>query len=89
MLRRSAGASRARLTVTPEIVEVVVPTSATDDQIKGVLHRRRRWLYDQTQSMAEQTAKAPMIGRFASGAKDSVSWQVDAPNSRAKRAVIC
>ena len=69
VLRRSAGASRARLTVTPEIVEVVVPTSATYDQIHGVLHRRRKWLYDQTQSMAEQTAKAPMIGRFASGAK--------------------
>src|SRR4051794_4968269 len=69
VLRRSDAATRARLTVTPETVEVVVPTCATDDQITGVLHRRRKWLYDQTQFMTEQRAKAPMIARFVSGAK--------------------
>ncbi len=68
-LRRSSTVSKARITVTPEMVEVVVPTSASDDEIAGVLHRRREWLFDQTRHMAERVKTAPQVERFVTGAK--------------------
>jgi predicted metal-dependent hydrolase len=68
-LRRSVVAKRARITVTPERVEVVVPTTASDEDIAGVLRRRRAWLVEQTRSMAERVAAAPKVSRFVSGAK--------------------
>jgi predicted metal-dependent hydrolase len=68
-LKRSGAARRARITVTPEAVEVVVPTSATDDEIAGVLHRRREWLLDQTRSMAARVAMTPKVAHFVTGAK--------------------
>ncbi|MBP2232630.1 putative metal-dependent hydrolase [Azospirillum agricola] len=69
VLRRSDSATRARITVTPDSVEVVVPTAATEDEIAGVLHRRRAWLYEQTRHMAERMARSNAVRRFVSGAK--------------------
>lgn len=69
VLRRSDAATRARITVTPDSVEVVVPTAATEDEIAGVLHRRRAWLYEQTRHMAERMARSNAVRRFVSGAK--------------------
>ncbi|QCN95312.1 M48 family peptidase [Azospirillum argentinense] len=69
VLRRSDSATRARITVTPDSVEVVVPTAATEDEIAGVLHRRRAWLYQQTRHMAERMARSNAVRRFVSGAK--------------------
>lgn len=69
VLRRSDAATRARITVTPDSVEVVVPTAATEDEIAGVLHRRRAWLYEQTRHMAERMARSTAVRRFVSGAK--------------------
>ncbi|HYD66682.1 SprT family zinc-dependent metalloprotease [Azospirillum sp.] len=69
VLRRSDAATRARITVTPDSVEVVVPTAATEDEIAGVLHRRRAWLYEQTRNMAERMAHSNAVRRFVSGAK--------------------
>jgi predicted metal-dependent hydrolase len=60
-LRRSEVATKARIVVTPEMVQVVVPSSA--------LHRRRGWLVQQTRKMAERVARAPTVGRFRTGAK--------------------
>jgi predicted metal-dependent hydrolase len=68
-LKRSDNATRARLTVTPEAVEVVVPATATEDEIAAVLHRRRGWLVEQTRRMRERAAKANTVQRFVSGAK--------------------
>lgn len=68
-LLRSDTATRARITVTPERVEIVVPTAATDAEIAGVLHRRRAWLFEQTSGMAERMAKSNAVRRFVSGAK--------------------
>jgi predicted metal-dependent hydrolase len=68
-LRRSRRAARARITVMPGTVEVVVPSSATDEQIAEVLQRRRAWLLKQTQRMAGKVASAPIVGSFTSGAK--------------------
>ncbi|MGR0189069.1 M48 family metallopeptidase [Azospirillum aestuarii] len=69
VLRRSDAATRARITVTPDSVEVVVPTAATEDEIADVLHRRRAWLYEQTRHMAERMARSNAVRRFVSGAK--------------------
>src|SRR4051812_72977 len=68
-LRRSDVARRARITVTPTSVEVVVPSVATEEQIAGVLHRRRAWLVEQTRQMAARAASTPQVGQFVSGAK--------------------
>lgn len=69
ILRRSDAATRARITVTPELVEVVVPTSATDDEIEGVLSRRKGWLFEQTRHMEQRAAATNTVHRFVSGAK--------------------
>jgi hypothetical protein len=69
VLRRSDAATRARITVTPAAVEVVVPAAATDDEIVAVLHRRRGWLFEQTRHIAELSATSPVVVRFVSGAK--------------------
>jgi len=70
-LKRSERATRARLTVTPERAEVVVPSSATEDEISAMLHRRRGWLVEATRQMAERAAKADAhaVVRFMSGSK--------------------
>lgn len=68
-LKRSDTATRARLTITPDRVEVVVPTSATEAEIADMLHRRRGWLVEHTRQMAERAAKANTVRRFVSGAK--------------------
>ena len=68
-LWRCDRATRARITVTPEAVEVVVPTLATEDEIADVLRRRRAWILEQTRRMVTRTASVPAVGRFVSGAK--------------------
>lgn len=70
-LRKSQKATRARLTVTPNAIEVVVPASVTDDDIAAMLHQRRAWLLEQTRRMAELAAQAEAnaISHFVSGAK--------------------
>lgn len=69
ILRRSQKARSARITVTPEAVEVVVPEAASDNEITELLHRRREWLVEQTRHMADRIAATPKVFRFASGAK--------------------
>jgi predicted metal-dependent hydrolase len=68
-LRRSDKAKSARITVTPQAVELVVPAAASDEEIAGVLHRRREWLVEQTRHMADRVAATPTVSHFASGAK--------------------
>lgn len=69
ILRRSLSAKRARITVTPTEVEVVVPTWATEDDIAAALHRRREWLALQRREMTARVAATPKIGHFVTGAK--------------------
>jgi predicted metal-dependent hydrolase len=68
-LRRSNKTQSARITVTPQNVEVVVPAAASDEEIAGVLYRRRDWLVEQTRHMADLVAAAPMVVHFVTGAK--------------------
>jgi predicted metal-dependent hydrolase len=68
-LRRSPTAKRARLTITPGLIEVIVPEAATDDQIARVLARRRTWLAANWSKMERKAQSARSISRLASGAK--------------------
>lgn len=68
-LRRSATAKQARITVSPSSVVLVVPETATDEQIAGVLHRRRAWLVSETRRMSAKVQSAPAIVHFTTGAK--------------------
>jgi predicted metal-dependent hydrolase len=68
-LRRSETVKSARITVTPDAVDVVVPATATDDQIAAVLNRRRAWLVEQLSDLRERARAIPTIHRFVSGAK--------------------
>jgi predicted metal-dependent hydrolase len=68
-LRRSNKTQSARITVTPQIVEVVVPAAASEEEIAEVLHRRREWLVEQTRHMADLVAAAPKVVHFVTGAK--------------------
>lgn len=68
-LKRSEAATKARLTVTPGQVEVVVPVWASEGEIAEMLHRRRGWLVEQTRRMNELAARSNSVRRFVSGAK--------------------
>ncbi len=69
VLKRSPVARRARITVMPDEVEVVVPELATDEQIARALHRKRAWIFEQTRAVQAKAAKGHVIHRFATGAK--------------------
>jgi len=68
-LKRSTSARRARITVTPDEIEVVVPENATDDQIARALHRRRAWIFEQSRTMRDRVAQSHTVHRFVAGAK--------------------
>lgn len=68
-LLRSPTAKQARITVSPSSVVLVVPETATDEQIAGVLHRRRAWLVSETRRMSAKVQSAPAIAHFTTGAK--------------------
>lgn len=68
-LKRSPTARRARITVTPDEVEVVVPDTASDEQIGRALYRRRAWIFEQTRAMQARVAQGHTIHRFVTGAK--------------------
>ena len=68
-LRRNGTSAKAKITVTPDGVEVVVPADASETQITQAIERRRRWIFEQTRKMRDAAEKSPSISRFVSGAK--------------------
>lgn len=68
-LTRSGLAKKARITVTPDLVEVVVPEAANTDQIAKVLDQKRAWIFEHHQRMNERLAGMHTIRRFMTGAK--------------------
>ena len=70
-VRESAKASRKRIVVTPEGVEVVVPRGTPREGTQGIdayLRRRRRWVFDSVREIEERRRKL-LEQRYASGAK--------------------
>jgi predicted metal-dependent hydrolase len=68
-VRYSEDAKQRRIIVTPGDVEVVVPHKTADGELAGFLHRKRRWVYDQTRKMEELAAERPSVARYITGAK--------------------
>lgn len=68
-LRRSATAIHARITMTPEVMVVVVPEAADETAIELVLRRKRRWIAENRHRMRALEAAMHKVARFASGAK--------------------
>lgn len=68
-LRRSPRARKASLSVTPKSFELLVPESASDAQINAVLDRRRAWIIETVQHMAERAKAQPRVYQFVTGAK--------------------
>jgi len=68
-LRRSSKARKASLSVTPTSFELLVPEGATDEQINAVLDRRRAWIIETVQHMAERAKTQTRVYQFVTGAK--------------------
>ena len=70
-VRQSSKASRKRIVVTPDGVEVVVPAGTPMEGADGVLaylDRKRRWVFDSVREISEQHRKL-LTQKYASGAK--------------------
>jgi predicted metal-dependent hydrolase len=70
-VRESAKATRKRIVVTPNGVQVVVPTGTPLEGPDGVvpyLHRKRRWVFDSVRAVDERH-RAVLVQQYASGAK--------------------
>ena len=70
-VRYSARATRKRIVVTPEGVEVVAPEGTPSEGADGLLaflHGKRRWLFDAVREVEEKHRKL-LTQRYASGAK--------------------
>ena len=68
-LRRSAAASKRRITVTPNHVEVVALASDSDDEIEGFLNRKRQWLFNKVREVEQAAAARHSVPRFMTGSK--------------------
>lgn len=70
-VRRSERATRKRIEVTPAGVEVIVPETASTDDVEQFVHRKRRWLHDKTEEVREEVKRlrADTPQGFHSGAK--------------------
>lgn len=70
-VRYSDRARRKRIVVTPDHVEVVVPTGTPlkgDSGVEAFVHTKRRWMFDATREVAARQGKL-LTQHYASGAK--------------------
>lgn len=70
-VRYSDRARRKRIVVTPDRVEVVVPTGTPlegRNSVTAFVHAKRRWMYDATREVAARQGKL-LTQHYASGAK--------------------
>ena len=68
-IRRSDRATRQRIIVTPDCVEVVAPVDRDRQDIEAFVHSRRRWVHDEREKMREASATSPWPEHFVTGAK--------------------
>lgn len=68
-LERSSVATRAKITMTPNEMVVVVPEASTDEAIENVLRRKRRWIVETSHAMRGLAAAQHRVARFGNGAK--------------------
>lgn len=68
-LQRSALARRAKITLTPDAMVVVVPEAAAEADIERMLHSKRRWIVETRYRMEDLEAERHRVARFGNGAK--------------------
>ena len=68
-IRKSAKAKSRRIIISADKVEVVVPLASSDEDINTYLHKKRHWIYDQTEIIKEKRQEQTTMSRFVSGAK--------------------
>lgn len=70
-IRTSERAQRKRIEVTPGRVQVIVPASAGEEDVRRFVESRRRWIHDKTEEIAEEIARlrARTPEGYHSGAK--------------------
>jgi len=66
---RSHIAEKRRIEVKPEGIRLTVLSSDNEDDINKFIKRKKRWIYDQYDTMREKLAKRPNVHRYVSGAK--------------------
>ena len=66
---RSHRAEKRRIEVKPEGIRLTVLPDDKEDDINKFIKRKKRWIYDQYDTMREKLAKRPNIHRYVSGAK--------------------
>lgn len=70
-IRHSDKATRKRIIVTPNLVEVVAPSNTNDAEVIAFVQKKRRWVYDKKEEMDEYLARFEQDAymRLQSGAK--------------------
>lgn len=70
-VRRSSKARRKRIEVTPRGVEIIVPRSASTEDVKGFVQRKRRWIHEKVEEVREvaELLRGDTPEGFHSGAK--------------------
>lgn len=68
-LKRSEQASRVHIEMTMDAMRVTAPASASSDDIKKALHKKRRWIVENHHKLAEKYAQTHKVARFRTGAK--------------------
>jgi len=66
---RSKTAMRRRVHITPDQVELIAPATSSDKDNAAFIHKKRRWVFDETEVMKERLARRNTIARFVTGAK--------------------
>jgi len=56
-IRHSNKATRKRIIVTPNLVEVITPANASDADIIAFVQKKRRWVYDKKEEMRDRLAR--------------------------------
>ncbi|BCS89464.1 M48 family metallopeptidase [Pseudodesulfovibrio sediminis] len=69
-IQESAHSKRRRIVVTPDRVDVVIPTGTTQDGAHSFIQARRKWVFDKLEEVRElREQQSPWPGRFVTGAK--------------------
>lgn len=69
-IQESAHSKRRRIVVTPDRVDVIIPTGTSPDGAHDFIQARRKWVFDKLAEVRQLREKeSPWPGRFVTGAK--------------------
>jgi len=69
-IQESSYSKRRRIVVTPERVDVVIPTGTPQGDAHSFIQARRKWVFEKLEEVRElREQESPWPGRFVTGAK--------------------